>query len=581
MSVKSKGDSLLDIEQVEASAQRPEQVIQQLYLDKRVRQKQSSPALGFNFIQDLIIQPLRNGGKTALQLTESRSEHVSYSALARAIAITTLGLQENGVTSGDTLMLVNLPDLSLLVHILSAMHLGCVFCVADMPRDNRFERFLLGQKIASITPDHIIANTQAELLWFSESVEPPRCRLHVADMVSTPLRCSDDFLLNSVKKDAAIYSADEPVCIEFDSDSSDTCKPYKLTAGMFFESLMLSSIYTLDLKKNDTLAVLNPGALRYQLMLSSLFAGGCFKTLSSGSSMLRGNGTLRKFKWLSKLLDWRTNTILLLTPALRDLIIEQSVYIRQCRRYFILDDDNQSQRWQRFYQRKYLHAKPALMGVIWHRVLGGIGALSYKNAETDTFSVLPLPGRVHILVDKQTGTASLNGFGYCAYPLSDNALYITRYGKLSYGDKVSYFNEINTPSYPYTDILGYLTNNTVNECWWVSYHFLADNPPQLQVLYCARPDAENAIDRDTCYHNVKHSTQRLLTDAHAEAPEQSETALTHIRYAYRYLGNESSPDMLIPDLQANPDALAAKSKLAIYNTLSEIRYLLDTSLTKS
>ncbi|RXF05961.1 hypothetical protein D9603_02885 [Pseudoalteromonas sp. PS5] len=569
------------MEQAEASAQRPEQVIQQLYLDKRVRQKHSSPALGFNFIQDLIIQPLQEGGKTALQLTESRSEHVSYSALARAIAVTTLGLQENGVTSGDTLLLVNLPDLSLLVHILSAMHLGCVFCVVDMPRDNRFERFLLGEKIASITPDHIITNTKAEFEWLSDSVEPPLGTLHVADEVSMPLRCSDAFLLNSVKKDAAIYSADKPVCIEFDSGSSNTCKPYKLTASTFFESLMLSSIYTLDLKKTDTLAVLDPGALQYQLMLTSLFAGSCFKALNPSSSVLCGNGVLRKSKWLSKLLDWRANTVLLLTPALRDLIVEQPRYIRQCRRYFILNDDNQGLRWQSFYQRKCLHAKPALMGVIWQRVLGGVGALSYKDAETDTFSVLPLPGRVHILVDKQTGAASLNGFGYCAYPLSDNALYITRYGKLSYGDKVSYFNELNTSNYPCTDILGYLTHNTANERWWVSYHFLADNPPQLQVLYCAKPDGENTIDRDTCYYDVKHATQSLLTEAHAEACEQSETTPTHVSYAYRYLGYESSPYTLIPDLQANPDALAVKSKLAIYNTLSEIRYLLDNRLTES
>ncbi|MCG7537082.1 hypothetical protein [Pseudoalteromonas sp. OOF1S-7] len=581
MSVKFKGDSLLDIEQVEASAQWPDHVIQQLYLDKRVRQKQSSPALGFNFIQDLILQPLQSGGKTALQLTEFRSEHVSYSALARAIVDTALGLQENGVTSGDTLMLVNLPDLSLVVHILSAMHLGCVFCVADMPEDNRFERFLLGQKIVSITPDHIIANTQAERVWLSESVDPPQGRLHVADVVSTPLRCSDDCLLNSVKKNTTIYSADQPVCIEFDPSSSDSCKAYTLTAEMFFQSLMLSSMYALDLKKTDTLAVLNPGVLRYQLMLTSLFAGGCFKALSPGCSALRGNGALRKFKWLSKLLDWRASTVLLLTPALRDLVIEQSVYIRQCRRYVILDDDNQSQRWLSFNQRKCLHAKPALMGVIWHKVLGGIGALSYKNAETDTFSVLPLPGRVHMLVDKQTGAASLNGFGYCAYPLPANTLYITRYGKLSYGDKVSYFNEINTPNYPYTDILGYLTKNTANACWWVSYHFLADSPPQLQVLYCARPDAENVIGRDTCYHDVKRTTERLLTDAHTKAPERSETGQIQVRYAYRYQGHESSPDKLIPELQANQDAIAAKSNLAIYNTLSEIRYLLNTRLTKS
>ncbi|RRS09249.1 hypothetical protein EAG18_07340 [Pseudoalteromonas sp. J010] len=580
MFVKLKGESLLDIEQVEASAQSPELVIQQLYRDKRVRQKQSSPTLGFNFIQDLIIQPLQNGGKTALQLTESRSDDVSYSALARAIAITTLDLQENGVTSGDTLMLVNLPDLSLLVHILSAMHLGCVFCVADMPRDNRFERFLLGQKIASITPHHIIANTQAELLWLSESVEPAKCRLHVADIVSTPLRCSDDFLLNSVKKDAAIYGADELVCIEFDSDSSDTCKPYQLTARMFFESLMLSSIYTLNLKKTDTLAVLNPGALRYQLMLTSLFTGGCFKALSPSSSMLRGNGSLRKFKWLSKLLDWRANTVLLLTPTLRDLVTAQSLYIRQCRRYFVLNDDNQSQRWQRFYQYKCLHAKPELMGVFWHKVLGGIGALSYKNAETDTLSVLPLPGRTHMLIDRQTGAASLNGFGYCAYLLAANTLYITRYGKLSYGDKISYFNELNTSNYPCTDILGYLTHNTANERWWVSYHFLADNPPQLQVLYCAKPNGENTTDRVTCYYDVKHATQSLLTEAYAEACEQSDTAPT-VRYVYRYLGHESSPDKLIANLQASQHVLAAKSNLAIYNTLSEIRYLLDIRRTKS
>ncbi len=152
-------------------------------------------------------------------------------------------MADNGITAGDIIALIDLSGLPLLLNVLAAIKIGCVFTLLSKQTETVF-------------------NTRKAML---KQSDPQRrgIKLYISEsaIFDANDKLVDSFTEHSSEKHfiasnsvAGIshqYRAKDTVCINFDQESSQDCQPWWQSTESFYQSLLLNGLCLFGIKGND------------------------------------------------------------------------------------------------------------------------------------------------------------------------------------------------------------------------------------------------------------------------------------------------------------------------------------------
>jgi len=570
--------------EIEALYGEHKQIWSAIVADPRCKDIAIDPEQGYEFFKDLVLR--WPDDRVAYEIIGTDSLKRRYWELAYCVEYVTAELSEQGIAKGDTLAFINLNGFDLMVHVLAAMNLGCIYSSLFITQSNDYQWFLLKRRLSTIEPKAIMVSKLAERPLFYREVGQLNCLLLESvdiDQITLDAQAKEQPILPLV---SALYQAKQPVCIRFDCDASDSCLPVTLTAQDLMQSLLLNGLYVMDLSPDDMLITSELTAARYQcdMMLSTFLLGSRYVELAKPRDGKWDFRILQDLKWYRFFRLFGTakqNVVLILTPFLRDKLIANRTNIKTCKRFLVLEDDDKTKQWESFNKRCSSAFEPNQASLIWQPSIAGFSALVFSDRKINKQDTTPLPGREFKLLDATTKTESLNGFGLCAYPLYGGEQYLNPFGLIENEKGYGYFTAQrvirNGRVYPQDDIQHYLNSATIDELY-LSYGFLPDsyvkkNQLKLLVFWCQKvpfkDETQKAQRLNTIVTKTQARLQQALNDAFGDKSLPDETS-----YFYYLPRGERDARVNWINSQYSLNKLETKSQSVIYNLLSDYRYLL-------
>ena len=583
----------------------------------------------YNFYQELIIRHKSHekANKTAFEIFHSKDkfQKYSYQEIYTFVEEKSKSWFESDLGKGSIITFVNVTGIDLLVHMMAALNLGCIFSVLTVKPGNEFSETLFDTRLQLISPDIIVIDIDIESESDSESkkngalnwrtllskykscpLEPINTRVDQSLTNNTEdtnnAEDRNNTLNNDIQYDHGLrhYAPDQIVCINFDYDSQDSCKAFYITAQNLYLSLELNAGEQLmDLQQGDILLFPDLSRLLYQpgFILTSLY---------SGIHYLEAHGDLDNVFARGKRWFFCDDKIfvVVLTPQLRDELIDKDKKMSTWRSCFIVEDDKvknnetsdiTEKKWKTFKKKCFKTLKERTL-FHWQSVLSGFSLIEQKASEGTTGRITPVKGREFKLVDPVTQKDTLSTMGLFSCQIGGAATYVTHHGLMQQEQEYVRYtqNEVIRDGrfYPKSDLLHYLNtvfnprdNLTVN-IEWVNCYFLPvsltkKNHLVLLVFYCERfnqqahlPDnQQETLEQET----INQQKKMLIKEINAKIREAlGEHFLPDETHCYFYMPREEVANKTNGiNSQYLMGKLIKKSNDKLFRLLSVYRHLIS------
>ena len=488
----------------------------------------------YDFYQKMIINHLSNTNIAYERFcSEGKSEKYDYKTIHDWVELQSTIWFELGLGRGSKITLVNVTGIDLIVYMMTALNLGCIFSVLNVSLNNRFDDFLFKSRLEKIVPDLIVISSVicCEDVW--ELLSPYKEKVYLTKSLHSTNKTTQGSDIDTLyESNLRQYQPDQIVCINFDYGAEDSCKPFSLSAQHLYLSLQLNmSTQVMNLQSKDILIFPYVSNKVYQQgsILTSLYAGIHYIDAQKYFIQLfkRGN----KFFVSNK-----ENFVVGLTHELRDELIIADEAMNTWRHCFVIKshkeidnegtkklgaEHNQSQ-WELFKDKCFKNFDERML-FHWQSVLCGFSLIEHKAHIKAEEKIIPICERKFTLVDPVIGQESLAGVGLYSCQINAEDNFVSRHQLMRLDNGKKYVRcsqkEVirNEKLYPKADLIRYLNSvASQKDKYWVGCYFLPDSMTKvdhitLLIFYCAIAHQQDDIEKQQ--KNLVNKLQGKIKDA--------------------------------------------------------------------
>ncbi len=388
----------------------------------------------------------------------------------------------NNISCGNKIVIVNIEGIKLVVLVLTALKLGCVFSVlytSSLQYLDKLSLFLLNTRIENINPDYIFCEAN------QQSLDPK----YDSKIVSLP---SVEFALSasdkkSIKEPPHTYQPDELVCISFEYCSENNCDPVFISAESLYLDLVRNGDCILGLTRPDILVFpyLNKELYQYGLLLTSMMSGSTYLSLTDKvpKCMIDSSLVNRLNNYLPEL---GSNYVIGVTPQFHKELISEE--LKECRYWFaMLHDRKQQKQWSDLIT-KYRIDESKSHFLHWESALNSFSLLSIENDDSSADHVYPVPSKEFTLTDMFTKKKSVTGMGLYNVAITKERDFSSQVVLTKQELGYSYFEQDYLKEdgifFPETAITAYLNEKTAPQtcCYFVPNSLMNGNRLLLLVF---------------------------------------------------------------------------------------------------
>lgn len=170
-----------------------------------------------------------------------------------------------GASKGDIIALIDLEEQELVINVLAALKLGCIFTIFCQLSETLFNirRDMLKHQdpknvgIRLFVSEKLITDKDEQVLYEKEKKSK-----QTSAQVNQNKNTSTEVPLIP-----HVYNASDIVCINFDEDATESCQPWFQEAQSFYQSLLLNGLCLFGTNRQYALIIPNTCKLHYQVSL--------------------------------------------------------------------------------------------------------------------------------------------------------------------------------------------------------------------------------------------------------------------------------------------------------------------------